>query len=94
LDDKREKVAEDDIHDVLRRWGERDAEKDTDRTAKAFFVPVEEIVENGFDLSINRYKEVAYEEVEYEKPEVILARLRDLQREIDSHLDTLASHFR
>jgi type I restriction enzyme M protein len=89
LDDKREKQAEDDIPDVLRRWGERDAEKDTDRTAKAFFVPVEEIVENAYDLSINRYKEVAYEEVEYEKPEVIIGWLRELEREIAEDLDAL-----
>jgi type I restriction enzyme M protein len=52
-------------------------------------VPVEEIVENAYDLSINRYKEVAYEEVEYEKPEVIIGWLRELEREIAEDLDAL-----
>ena len=42
----------------------------------------EEIVENGYDLSINRYKAIVYEEVEYEKPKVILQKIRDLEKEI------------
>ncbi len=89
LDDKREKVAENDIPDVIARWKARDAEKDTDRTAKAFFVPVDEIRENGYDLAINRYREIAYEPVEYEKPAVILARLRELEQEIAKDLDAI-----
>ena len=59
LDDKRDKIEANDIPDVVARWRTRDPKKDTDRTAKAFFVPVDEIEENGYDLSINRYKEVA-----------------------------------
>jgi type I restriction enzyme M protein len=89
LDDKREKITANDIPDVLARWKKRDAAKDTDRTAKAFFVPVREIVENGFDLSINRYKEIPYEEVEYEPPEKIVAHLRQIEREITSDLADL-----
>ena len=94
LDDKRDKIADNDIPDVIARWKERNPEKNTDRTAKAFFVPVEEIVENNYDLSINRYKEVAYEEVEYEAPGVILSRLRDLEREIASDLDELEAQLK
>ena len=56
----------------------------TDRTAKAFFVSVEEIQANKYDLSINRYKEIQYEEVEYDPPRVILKKLRDLENEIRS----------
>ncbi len=89
LDDKRDKIADNDIPDVITKWKARDAEKDTDRTAKAFFVPVEEIVENNYDLSINRYKEVVYEEVEYEAPEVIIDKLRQLEREFTRDLDAL-----
>lgn len=89
LDDKREKVAENDIPDVIARWKARDPEQDTDRTAKAFFVPVEEIRDNGYDLAINRYREIAYEPVEYEKPAVILARLRKLEQEIAKDLDEI-----
>lgn len=89
LDDKRDKQDGSDIPDVVRRWRERDPEADTDRTAKAFFVPVEEIRKNKFDLSINRYKEVAYEPVEYDPPAVIIGRLRALEKEIQGGLDRL-----
>jgi type I restriction enzyme M protein len=82
LDDKREKVAENDIPDVIARWKARDAAKDTDRTAKAFVVPVAEIKANGYDLSISRYKELAYEAVEHEPPGEILARLRGIEDQI------------
>ncbi|MBX7222712.1 MAG: type I restriction-modification system subunit M [Blastocatellia bacterium] len=89
LDDKRDPVEADDLPDVIRRWRERDPQRDTDRTAKAFCVPVAEIRENGYDLSINRYKEVLHEEVTYDPPKVILARLRALEREIDQDLEEL-----
>lgn len=89
LDDKRQKVAEDDIPDILARWKARDPKKDKDRKAKAFFVPVKEIRENKCDLSINRYKEVAYQEVKYDPPKVILQKLRGLEDEIRKDLDAL-----
>jgi type I restriction enzyme M protein len=89
LDDKRDKIDATDIPDVITRWKARDPAKDTDRTGKAFFVPVEMIRENGYDLSVNRYREVAYEAVEYERPAVILARLRALEKEIAADLDAI-----
>jgi type I restriction enzyme M protein len=89
LDDKREKVAENDIPDVIERWKKRSPKKDTDRSARAFFVPVKEIVENKHDLSINRYKEVKHEEVQYDPPKVILAKLRALEAEIARDLSEL-----
>ncbi len=89
LDDKREKVAENDIPDVVARWKARDPKKDTDRTAKAFFVPVGEIRENKYDLSLNRYKEVAYEAIEHEPPREILRRLREAETEIMKDLNEL-----
>ena len=91
LDDKREKVAENDIPDVIARWKAKDPAKDTDRTARAFFVPVEEIRENKYDLSHNRYKEVAYEKAEHEAPRLILGRLRELEGEILRDLNELES---
>ena len=45
-------------------------------------MPVQEIVENGYELSINRYKEIEYEEVHYEKPNVILNDIKKLEEEI------------
>ena len=76
LDDKRQPVEQNDIPDILQRWKARDPEKESDRKGKAFFVPKDEIKDNGYDLSINRYKEIEYEEVEYEPPKVILQQLR------------------
>ncbi|MBD1848407.1 SAM-dependent DNA methyltransferase [Cyanobacteria bacterium FACHB-63] len=89
LDDKRQPVQENDIPDLLQRWKARNPETDTDRSTKAFFVPKAEIAGNGYDLSINRYKEVAYEEVQYEPPKVILQKLRSLEAEIKNDLDEL-----
>lgn len=89
LDDKRQPVEQNDIPDILKQWKERDPEKATDRTAKAFFVPKDEIKANGYDLSINRYKETQHEEVKYEPPKVILQKLRALEDEIRADLDAL-----
>jgi type I restriction enzyme M protein len=52
-------------------------------------VPKDEIKANGYDLSINRYKETEYEEVKYESPKVILQKLRTLEDEIQKDLDAL-----
>ena len=89
LDDKRDQVDDNDIPDLIASWQNRDPKKDNDRKAKAFFVPAEEIRENKFDLSINRYKEIVYEEVEYDPPTEIITRLRELETEIATDLDEL-----
>ena len=83
LDDKRTAQPEkSDLADILARWQKRDREGDRARTDQSFLVPKAEIVENDYDLSINRYKEVEYEAVEYDPPQVILKRLAELEREI------------
>jgi type I restriction enzyme M protein len=89
LDDKRDPVEANDIPDILKSWKKRNPKKKTDRKAKAFFVPVDEIRENKYDLSINRYKEIEYEEVEYDPPEVILDQLEALEAEIGADLKEL-----
>lgn len=89
LDDKRNPVTENDIPDVVAKWQTRDSAKDTDRTAKAFFVPAKEIRDQGYDLSINRYKEGVHEEVAFEDPKVILQRLIGLECEIMDDLKAL-----
>ena len=89
LDDKRDKIKDNDIPDVIERWGKRNPKKDTDRKAKAFFVPAKEIRDNKYDLSINRYKEIAYEEVKYDPPKTIIKRLRKMEGEIGKHLNEL-----
>ncbi len=89
LDDKRVAIEQNDIPDILQRWKEREVGKEGDRKDKAFFVPKDEIKANGYDLSINRYKEIEYDEVEYEAPKVILGKLRGLEEEIKADLDEL-----
>lgn len=82
LDDKRQPVAENDIDDVIVKWRTREPDQDTDRGAKAFFVPKAEIVGNGYDLSINRYKAVVHTAVTHQAPRVILERVVALEAEI------------
>ncbi|MDE2982944.1 MAG: class I SAM-dependent DNA methyltransferase [Gemmatimonadota bacterium] len=83
LDDKRTPQREkSDLDDILARWKNRDAEGKRARTDQSFLVPKTEIAEEDYDLSINRYKEVQYEAVEYDSPLVILERLAVLEEEI------------
>ncbi len=89
LDDKRDPVDENDLPDALVCWQKKSAKKDTDRTAKHFFVPVKEIEDKDFDLSINRYKEAKHEEVKYDPPKKIIAKLRVLEAEIAKDLSEL-----
>lgn len=82
LDDKRNPIEANDIPDIVERFGKWEAEKERKRTEKSFLVPVDEIRDNNYDLSINRYKETEYEEVQYEDPKVILASIKQLEDEI------------
>lgn len=89
LDDKRSPVADNDIPDIIARFRNPDAEKDRQRTEKSFFVPRAEIVENGYDLSINKYKKTEYKPVEYPPTSEIMAQLRKLEQEIGAAMDEL-----
>jgi len=90
LDDKREKIDNNDLPDCLEQWQTKNpsiAQTDkNNRTAKWFWVGADEIRENKFDLSINRYKETVYEEEVYESPKVILGKLMALEDEIQTEL--------
>ena len=89
LDDKRSPVADNDIPDIIARFRNLDAEKDRQRTEKSFLVPKAEIVENGYDLSINKYKKTEYKPVEYPPTSEIMAQLRKLEQEIGAAMDEL-----
>lgn len=89
LDDKRNPIEENDIPDIIERYNNLDKEVDRKRTEQSFFVDVDEIRENGYDLSINKYKEIEYEEVVYDEPKVILERVRKLEEEIKAGIDEL-----
>ena len=82
LDDKRSPIAANDIEDIIERFGNLAGEAERKRTDKSFFVPKAEIVGNGYYLSINKYKETEHAEVKYEKPEVILAQIKETEEEI------------
>lgn len=59
------------------------------RTDQSFCVPKYEIAANGYDLSINRYKEVVHEEVEHLPPKEILVKLAKLEEEIQAGMKEL-----
>lgn len=86
LDDKRTKIDKDDIPDIIERFKNRHKENNKDRKKKHFLVPIKEIKDNNYDLSISKYQEMEYEEVKYEKPEVIKKKILDLEQNI---IDTL-----
>ena len=89
LDDKRSPVQENDIPDIIARFHDLEAEKDRQRTEQSFFVPKAEIVENGYDLSINKYKKTEYKPVEYPPTSQIMAELRELEMQIGEEMDKL-----
>ena len=94
LDDKRAplndgKHENNNIPDIISRWKNLQAEDVRQRTEQSFFVSKEEIAGNAYDLSINRYKEIVYEEVQYDPPQKILADLKDLESQIQAGLAEL-----
>ena len=89
LDDKRAPIADNDIPDIIERFRHRDEETDRKRTEKSFLVPKEEIVENDYDLSINKYKEIEYVAVEYPPTSEIMANIREIEAEIAKEMDEL-----
>lgn len=91
LDDKRSEVKENDIPDIIERFQNREAETDRKRTEQSFMVPKKDIVDNAYDLSINKYKEIEYVPVEYPPTEEILGNIKKLEAEIQSELAELES---
>ena len=89
LNDNRTPIEENDIPDIIKSFKNRHNEDNTDRKAKHFFVEADEIRQNGYDLSINKYKEVEYEEVQYDAPSKILADIKALESEVQTSLNEL-----
>lgn len=89
LDDKRLPIEVNDIPDILNRFHNLEGETDRKPTEQSFFVEKSAIVANDYDLSINRYKEIVYEKVEYDHPQVIMARLDELSIDIASKMEEL-----
>lgn len=89
LDDKRSKVEENDIPDIIARFRDRENEKDRERTEQSFFVPKQEIADNDYDLSINKYKKVEYVPVEYPPTSEIMAELDAIELDIQKEMAEL-----
>jgi type I restriction enzyme M protein len=95
LDDKRteldhSKHEQDNLPDLVKRWGERTGkEKTRARTDQSFVVPKQEIAANEYDLSVSRYREVVHEAVKHAAPKEIIAELKKIEREIAEGLEEL-----
>lgn len=80
---------------MLARWAARDGDElKREPTEQSFCVPKADIVEQGYDLSLNRYKEVIHEEIEHRAPSEIVADLERLEQEIAAGLTSLADRLR
>lgn len=93
LDDKRNKIDQSDIPDCREKYKEivlgRKFDATPEKTDKWFFVEKKEIVENKYDLSLSKYKKIEYIKVEYEKPEILIADIRKLEKDINEGIDQL-----
>lgn len=89
LDDKRSPVTENDIPDIIARYKNLKDEENRERTDKSFFVPVQEIIDNDYDLSINKYKKTEYVAVEYPPTSEILDELDKLEEQIAQEMKEL-----
>jgi type I restriction enzyme M protein len=90
LDDKRNPIEANDLDDVVKRWALRDSsELDRARTEQSFCVPKADIVAQGYDLSLNRYKEIVYDVVEHRPPLEIIGEIEKLEGEITAGLAEL-----
>jgi len=88
LDDKRNKIEQNDIPDIIEQYNHKDSEN-YKATKKHFFIDVAEVVENDYDLSINRYKTIEYEEIDYPPTNEILVDIETLSKSIDNDLEEL-----
>ena len=89
LDDKRSEIKENDIPDIIDRFQKIEEEENRERTEQSFLVPVQEIIDNDYDLSINKYKKTEYVPVEYPPTEEILASIDNLEEQIQTELAEL-----
>lgn len=89
LDDKRSEIQDNDIPDIIERFHNLEKEVSRERTEQSFFVPKQEIVDNDYDLSINKYKKIEYVQVNYPPTHEIMAELRRMEKEIAEEMAEL-----
>jgi type I restriction enzyme M protein len=93
LDDKRQKIVENDIPDIVAKWKDRNKSISSNRKSKFFAVPANEIRPNKYDLSILRYKQIEHKEVDYRSPKELLKEITSLEGEIMNRLTELSKIF-
>ncbi|AXC51967.1 SAM-dependent DNA methyltransferase [Bacillus spizizenii] len=93
LNDNRTPIEENDIEDIVNRFNNLDSEIERKRIEQSFFVAVDEIRESGYDLSINKYKEFDYEEVESRSPIEIIKHIEEIEVQIQEDLEDLKKKF-
>lgn len=91
LDDKRKKIEQSDLQDIIEKYKVKENHTENNRNAKHFFVTKSEIIENNYDLSFNTYKEEAYAEIEYDEPKDILEKLGEIESQIQDELKQIKS---
>lgn len=89
LDDKRSTIEPNDIPDIISRFSCLENETRRERTEQSFFVPKQEIIDNDYDLSINKYKKTVYVPVEYPPSSEILDDIENLEEQIQSQMAEL-----
>ena len=89
LDDKRAPIFENDIPDILSQWANRNHMLSNKRTNKYFSIPIEEIVNNKYDLNITNYRETQYEIIEYKQPSILLSEIKEIEIQISKDIDQL-----
>ena len=89
LDDKRNKISDSDLPDIVQHFKTRNEKIDIDRKQKYFMIAKSEIVSTGYDLNLSTYKEEVYEEVKYENPSVIFGKLESIEETIQKGLSEL-----
>ena len=89
LDDKRNPIDDSDIPDIISRFHNLKDEENRERTEQSFFVDKKEIADNGYDLSINKYKKIEYVPVEYPPTEEILAEIININKQVEKETNEL-----
>lgn len=89
LDDKRNPIDKNDIPDIIERFNNLDKEMDRKRTEQSFFVQLDEIHKNKYDLSMNKYIKIVSEEVKYRNSKIILENIKNLEKEIAKGIENL-----
>jgi len=91
LDDKRNKIIESDLPDIVKQFKASKQKSKNDRKKKFFLVDKKEIIENNYDLNLITYKEDVYEEVKYDNPKIILKRLEKIESVINKDFQELSA---